>query len=120
MVSVPPLASDDLRLSSGNMCGRFVSSSSPEKIASYFDVDSVDEKLKEHQPNFNTAPTTSVMVVYEDGSTRRLAPFRWGFVPSWAKDLSIGSRMINARAEGVAEKPSFRAAFTRRRCIIPG
>lgn len=101
------------------MCGRFVSSSSPEKIASYFDVDSVDEKLEEHQPNFNTAPTTSVMVVYEDGSTRRLAPFRWGLVPSWAKDLSIGSRMINARGEGVAEKPSFRAAFTRRRCIIP-
>lgn len=101
------------------MCGRFVSSSSPQKIASYFDVDAVDESLSDQSPNFNTAPTTSVMVVYEDGSTRRLAPFRWGLVPSWAKDLSIGNRMINARAEGVVDKPSFRNAFARRRCIVP-
>lgn len=101
------------------MCGRFVASSSPEKIARYFDVQTVDEKLRDRSPNYNTAPTSSVMVVYDDGSTRRLAPFRWGLVPSWAKDPAIGSRMINARAEGVADKPSFRSAFTRRRCIVP-
>ena len=101
------------------MCGRFVSSSSPEKVAAYFDVDVVDEKLEEQLPNYNTAPTSSVMVVYEDGSTRRLAPFRWGLVPSWAKDAKIGARMINARGESVADKPSFRSAFTKRRCIIP-
>ncbi len=101
------------------MCGRFVSSSSPEQIAQYFDVDAMDEKLLERGPNYNTAPTSEVLVVREDGTTRRLEAFRWGLVPSWAKDLSIGSRMINSRAETVATKPSFRKAFATRRCIIP-
>ncbi len=101
------------------MCGRFVSSSPPDQIAAYFDVDSVAEQLIDRGPNFNTAPTTEVIVVHTDGSTRRLDAFRWGLVPSWAKDISIGSRMINARAETVASKPAFRRAFAGRRCIIP-
>ncbi|HTO01162.1 MAG TPA: SOS response-associated peptidase [Microthrixaceae bacterium] len=101
------------------MCGRFVSSSSPEQIAQYFDADAVNEKLIERGPNYNTAPTSAVMVVYEDGTSRLLDSFRWGLVPSWAKDMSIGSRMINSRAETIAEKPSFRRAFAKRRCIIP-
>lgn len=101
------------------MCGRFVSSSSPEKIASYFEVEEIDGELAGRSPNYNTAPTNQVMVVYEDASVRRLAPFRWGLVPSWAKDTAIGSRLINARAESVADKPSFRSAFVRRRCIVP-
>lgn len=101
------------------MCGRFVSSSSPEQIAQYFDVDAVDDKILERGPNYNTAPTSEVLVVREDGTTRRLEAFRWGLVPSWAKDLSVGSRMINSRAETVATKPSFRKAFATRRCIIP-
>ncbi len=101
------------------MCGRFVSSSGAEDIAKYFDVDEVSEQALEHEPNFNTAPTTDVFVVYADGSSRRLDTFHWGLVPRWAKDLKIGNRLINARAESVAEKPSFRAAFKRRRCILP-
>lgn len=101
------------------MCGRFVSSTPPDQLAAYFDVDAVDEQLLDRGPNFNTAPTTGVYVVRQDGSTRRLESFRWGLVPSWAKDLSVGARMINARAETVATKPAFRSAFAKRRCIIP-
>lgn len=101
------------------MCGRFVSSSSADDIAAYFDVDQVSEQALEHSPNYNTAPTTDVFVVYSDGSTRKLDTFHWGLVPSWAKDIKIGNRLINARAETVAEKPSFRSAFKKRRCILP-
>lgn len=101
------------------MCGRFVSSSSPDQVAQYFDVDAAPEQLLDRGPNFNTAPTTSVYVVYADGGTRHLDAFRWGLVPSWAKDVNIGARMINARAETVASKPAFRTAFARKRCIIP-
>lgn len=101
------------------MCGRFVSSSPPDQIAAYFDVGAVDEKVMDRGPNFNTAPTTAVMVVHKDGSVRRLDAFRWGLVPSWAKDVSVGARMINARAETVATKPAFRRAFAAKRCIIP-
>ena len=101
------------------MCGRFVSSSSAEDISRYFGVAEVSEQALEHSPNYNTAPTTDVFVVYSDGSTRRLDTFHWGLVPRWAKDIKIGNRLINARAETVAEKPSFRAAFKKRRCILP-
>lgn len=101
------------------MCGRFVSSSPPEQIAQYFDVAAAPEQLLDRGQNFNTAPTASVFVVYADGGTRTLDAFRWGLVPSWAKDLKIGARMINARAETVATKPAFRSAFAKRRCIIP-
>jgi putative SOS response-associated peptidase YedK len=101
------------------MCGRFVSSSPPDEIARYFDVDATAEQALERGQNWNTAPTTDVFVVYEDGSTRRLDTFRWGLVPSWAKDLSVGNRMINARSETVAQKPAFRRALAKRRCILP-
>ncbi len=101
------------------MCGRFVSSSSAEDIARYFDVDQVSEQALDKAPDFNTAPTADVFVVYSDGSSRRLDTFHWGLVPRWAKDLKIGNRLINARAESVAEKPAFRSAFKKRRCILP-
>jgi putative SOS response-associated peptidase YedK len=101
------------------MCGRFVSSSSAEEIARYFDVEEISEQALDHEPNYNTAPTTDVLTVYSDGSARRLDTFRWGLVPKWAKDLRIGNRLINARMESVADKPAFRSAFRRRRCIVP-
>ncbi|MCB0952413.1 MAG: SOS response-associated peptidase, partial [Microthrixaceae bacterium] len=101
------------------MCGRFVSSSNAEDIAKYFDVDRVSEQALAHEANYNTAPTTDVFVVYSDGSTRNLDTFHWGLVPRWAKDLRIGNKLINARAETVAEKPAFRSAFKKRRCIMP-
>lgn len=101
------------------VCGRFVSSSPPEVIADYFDVDTAGEMAPGSQPRFNVAPTTDVFVVYTEGGLRRLDAFHWGLVPSWAKDLSVGNRMINARSETVSEKPAFRNLFRSRRCIVP-
>lgn len=70
------------------------------------------------EPRFNIAPTSTVLVKRNDGGDD-MATMRWGLIPSWAKDMKIGTRMINARAETAAEKPSFRTALRRRRCLIP-
>ncbi len=101
------------------MCGRFVSATPPDQLAKYFGAEMASETLIERPANFNVAPTQGVYTVYEDGATRRLDTFHWGLVPFWAKDPKIGSRMINARAETIAEKNSFKRPFARRRCIIP-
>ena len=69
-------------------------------------------------PRYNIAPTQSVVVVNDDGQ-RRLVQMRWGLIPSRAKDPAVGNRMINARAETIAEKPAFRSALRKRRCLIP-
>ncbi|MGH7369454.1 MAG: SOS response-associated peptidase, partial [Candidatus Methylomirabilaceae bacterium] len=74
--------------------------------------------LEEVGPRYNIAPTQTVIVVNDDG-TRHLMQMQWGLIPSWAKDPTIGTRMINARGETVATKPAFRAALRRRRCLIP-
>ena len=102
---------------SSPMCGRFVSSSTPDEIANYFDAQAPAEAAVE--PNFNVAPTTDVFVVLEDVGIRRLARHHWGLVPFWAKDPSVGNRMINARSEGLASKNAFRNAYRKRRCIVP-
>lgn len=99
------------------MCGRFALFADGQAIAEQFDV-VVDHQLA---PRYNIAPTQPVAAVRLDerSGERELTYFQWGLIPSWAKDPAIGSRMINARSETVAEKPSFRAAFKRRRCLIP-
>ncbi len=106
------------------MCGRYASSRSPEDIVEEFEV--LDPRLERAvAPSWNVAPTDEVYAVMEraakDGPepVRQLRVLRWGLVPSWAKDEKIGSRMINARVETVAEKPAFRKAFAVRRCILP-
>ncbi len=98
------------------MCGRYSITTAPEALRALFAF----EGLPNLAPRFNVAPTQSVPVVRreEDGS-RQLAQLRWGLVPFWAKDLSIGAKMINARSETVAEKPAFRQAFAKRRCLVP-
>ncbi|MFH9728944.1 SOS response-associated peptidase [Streptomyces sp. NPDC017260] len=109
------------------MCGRYASTRGPEDLAGLFRVAdrSVEESLA---PSWNVAPTDDVWAVLErtprgadDDArpTRQLRPLRWGLVPSWAKDVRIGARMINARVETVREKPAFRVAFARRRCLLP-
>ena len=98
------------------MCGRFVSATPAAAIADYFDAQPPEHELA---PNYNVAPTTEVYVVGEGTTGRRLRVMHWGLVPPWAKDQSGASRLINARSETVAVKPSFRSAFRRRRCIIP-
>lgn len=99
------------------MCGRFVSSSPPDELARYFDVAEVAEQALE--PSFNVAPTNDVYVVVETGAVRRLDTFHWGLVPFWAADVKTGHKMINARAETVADNSAYRHAFKKRRCIIP-
>jgi putative SOS response-associated peptidase YedK len=97
------------------MCGRFAFYSPSEATAALFGASSSVEV----EPRYNIAPTQYVAAVREDEqSNREVVMFRWGLVPFWAKDPSIGNRMINARAETVAEKPSFRNAYKKRRCLI--
>ena len=115
-----------------SMCGRYASSRSPDDLAEEFEV--VDPRLdKPLAPDYNVAPTKEVYAVLdrtprpddEEGTTadaepvRQLRVLRWGLVPFWAKDPSIGSRMINARMETVADKPAYRKAFAARRCLLP-
>jgi putative SOS response-associated peptidase YedK len=99
------------------MCGRFVSSSPPDELAKYFAVEQVAEQALE--PSYNVAPTKDIYVVLETGGVRRLDAFHWGLVPFWAKDPSVGNKMINARADSVTTKNSYKRAFAKRRCIIP-
>ncbi|MCD9623108.1 SOS response-associated peptidase [Rhabdothermincola salaria] len=98
------------------MCGRFVSASPPGEIARYFDAEAPEAAL---EPSYNVAPTNDVYVVLADGRTRRVTPMHWGLVPRWAKDPSVGNRMINARAETLASKGAFKPAFQKRRCLVP-
>ena len=93
------------------MCGRFVLESSAKAIADYLNT----EIPEVFASRYNIAPTTPVLAKTAFG----LSFFRWGLVPSWARDVSMGNRMFNARAETVSEKPSFKNAFKRRRCLIP-
>ena len=108
------------------MCGRYASSANPDELVEEFEIDEVFPGIP--GPDFNVAPTVEVPAVLERRSrdagadadpTRRLVPLVWGLVPSWAKDRSIGSKMINARRETVADKPAFRKAFSARRCLLP-
>jgi putative SOS response-associated peptidase YedK len=107
------------------MCGRYASSRRPEDLVEEFEI--AEEMIEAPlEPDYNVAPTKPVYAVLErppradEGAvTRQLRVLTWGLVPSWAKDPSIGSRMINARMETVAEKPAYRKAFARRRCLLP-
>jgi len=96
------------------MCGRYTLATPASALKDTFGLTEVSGELR---PRFNIAPGQEVAVVPNDGE-RSLRLFRWGLIPSWAKDPAIGNRMINARAETLAEKPSFRNALRRRRCLI--
>ncbi len=98
------------------MCGRFVGYRSIRELEAYFPIDKVACKAAE---NFNVAPSQEILTIVKQKGENWLDKFHWGLVPFWAKDISIGNKMINARAESVAEKPSFRNAFKKRRCLIP-
>jgi putative SOS response-associated peptidase YedK len=100
------------------MCGRFVSASSPSLLAERFDVDDVQVDA-DAAPDYNVAPRAQVMIVRQREDRRVLSRVRWGLVPSWAKDPSVGDRMINARAEGLESKPAFKRSFATKRCLVP-
>ncbi|MDX6738880.1 SOS response-associated peptidase [Actinocorallia sp. A-T 12471] len=114
------------------MCGRYATARARQELLDEFRIE-VDETVADDgrdllQPDYNAAPTKDVPAVLvrpphgsdtPEQALRTLRMVRWGLVPSWAKDLSIGNRMINARVETLAEKPAFRRAFARRRCLLP-
>ena len=111
------------------MCGRFVSARERQELIDEFLVER-DEVTSDVAADYNVAPTDPIFAVLsrrpresaessESPPVRELRQVRWGLVPSWAKDPSRGARLINARAETIAVKPSFRSAFARRRCLIP-
>ena len=101
------------------MCGRF-SLTQPAYIAAKFELDNFAPAEPEfYEPRFNVAPTQRIVVIPTLDGQRVARRMRWGLVPSWAKDAKIGANLINARAEGIASKPAFRAAFKTRRCLIP-
>jgi putative SOS response-associated peptidase YedK len=97
------------------MCGRFALFASGEELRQRYPM--VD--IPELEPRYNVAPTQQVAALRATDSGRALSMLRWGLVPSWATDVSIGYKLLNARAETVAEKPSFRSAFKKRRCVVP-
>jgi putative SOS response-associated peptidase YedK len=92
------------------MCGRFTLTRPAREVSNFLGVEA-----PEIAPRYNIAPTQPVLTLRQSG----VSLLRWGLVPSWAEDISIGVRMLNARAETVTEKPAFRCAFARRRCLIP-
>ncbi|KWW21211.1 hypothetical protein AS888_16535 [Peribacillus simplex] len=98
------------------MCGRFTLFTSMEEIMERFDIQgSFDE---DYQFSYNIAPSHSVLSVINDGTRNRLGYLRWGLIPFWAKDEKVGYKMINARAETIAEKASFKNAYKKKRCLI--
>ncbi len=97
------------------MCGRFVRYSSLQTIVKEFDL---EEPSFDLSPGYNIAPSQNIAVVLQD-RRKGLLLCKWGYIPSWSKDPSVGSRMINARSESVADKPSFRHAFRSRRVLVP-
>ena len=114
------------------MCGRYLLRVDARSLERAFGVTELSETPRDLPPRFNIAPTQAVPIVRNkpgrdltiirraDGSAgRELVSVRWGLIPAWAEDPAIGDRTINARAEGVSDKPSFRAAFRSRRCVVP-
>jgi putative SOS response-associated peptidase YedK len=97
------------------VCGRFTLTSTPEALAERFDLSAA----LRFEPRYNIAPGQDILAIREGEGGRRATPLRWGLVPRWAKDPAVGNRMINARMETVGEKPAFRDAFLRRRCLVP-
>lgn len=111
------------------MCGRFVAASPPDQIARYFHAEPPDSRAGDSgrgeardeellEPRYNVAPTQDVYAVVEHGGAHKVEPFLWGLVPHWAKDLKVGTKMINARADSLAERNAFKSSFEKRRCIV--
>lgn len=101
------------------MCGRFALYADYEDLLARFDIGETSLDKSSYEADYNVAPSQQIVAIINDGEKNRLGLLRWGLIPSWAKDKKIGYKMINARAETAAEKPSFRHAFKKKRCLIP-
>ena len=97
------------------MCGRYTLRTPVETLAVHFEIDEYPSSIS---ASYNIAPTQGVAAVIAEDGRRKLEMLHWGLIPSWADDPSVGNKMINARAESVAEKPSFRKAFRNHRCLV--
>jgi putative SOS response-associated peptidase YedK len=97
------------------MCGRFYLTATRAEIKRHFKLDDVPELV----PRYNIAPTQSSPIVIAAGKARALRTARWGLVPAWSRDLSVGAGMINAPADTLATKPAYRTAFSSQRCLVP-
>ncbi|HQL83301.1 MAG TPA: SOS response-associated peptidase, partial [Spirochaetota bacterium] len=98
------------------MCGRFAQLQTiRDLIKAYF----VDDVLTDVSPGYNIAPGTRILSLIRKDDKRLLVDFQWGLIPRWARDQAAGRGLINARAESISQKPSFRNAFKARRCLIP-
>lgn len=125
-VSAPSRSASDPGGRLGAMCGRYAATHGPDDLVEEFEVTEV-ELDDPPEPDWNVAPTKRSPVVLERPprddrdapAVRRLRALTWGLVPSWAKDRSVGSRLINARVESLFEKPAFRRAAAQRRCLVP-
>lgn len=102
------------------MCNRYRLTHSKEYLTERFEVEASDDEL-EDRPRYNIAPTQQVLIVRKEHGekVRQLTTMRWGLIPSWAKDASIGTRALNARSETVTTTPAFRESIRRKRCLIP-
>ncbi len=98
------------------MCGRYVGYRNLEELLEHFPI---DETACEATASYNIAPTQEVLAIVSREGENWLDKFHWGLVPFWAKDVSVGNKLINARSETIDKKPSFRVAFKKRRCLIP-
>jgi putative SOS response-associated peptidase YedK len=103
------------------VCGRYAATKDAETIAGFFHAEELPlvTPRSPRIPDYNVTPTSEVFVVLEQDGTRRVDVACWGLIPSWSKDASRASRMINARSETVAAKPAYRSAFRKRRCLVP-
>lgn len=104
------------------MCGRYANFLAEQDLIDAFSIASVADDARLIPPRYNIGPTQQVQIIRprkDDAGVRELATARWGLIPSWAKDVSIGVKMFNARVETIADKPSFSKAFASRRCIVP-
>jgi putative SOS response-associated peptidase YedK len=99
------------------VCGRYAAARDAAEIAEWFEAEQLP--AVELPRRYNVAPTNEVYIVRDEDGTRSVATASWGLIPSWSKNASHASRMINARAETVASKPAYRSAFRKRRCLVP-
>ena len=108
----------------GHVCGRYAALRDATEIAEFFGAEQLpttdaESSRSPRVPNYNVTPTSEVFIVMSEDGVRAVDCAHWGLIPSWSSDASRSSRMINARSETVATKPAFRAAFKRRRCLVP-
>jgi len=100
------------------MCGRYTFFNNIDSLQHLLNIDVIDSNIINHQASYNISPTQNAPVVFEENNKRILKNMRWGLIPSWAKDNSFASKLINARSETIADKPSFKNLITTNRCVV--